>query len=288
MNQNYKFIKAYQTDDKLRASFNTLAENTFGLNFENWYQNGFWQEKYIPYSIVDGDRVVANISVNLMDFTCNGELKHYIQLGTVMTDEDYRHKGLSRKLMEIILEEYKSKDGIFLYANDSVLDFYPKFGFTPVNEVLYSSKVEISHDERIIRVPMENKNNWIKFLDEKNKRVSQNLIRMHNDELLMFYLSQFMKETVYYIEEIDTYVIAEVEDHVLYLYDVFAPKEIELSKVIEAFGSKINEVIYEFTPKDTSHLIEWDEKDCNTIFILGDQLKQDLTNFKRFPELAHA
>ena len=36
----YQVIKNYKDNAKLRASFNHLAEKTFGLNFENWYQNG--------------------------------------------------------------------------------------------------------------------------------------------------------------------------------------------------------------------------------------------------------
>ena len=47
--KNFHIEKNYRNNDALRASFNRLAEKTFGLNFENWYQNGFWQDNYIPY-----------------------------------------------------------------------------------------------------------------------------------------------------------------------------------------------------------------------------------------------
>lgn len=71
-----------------------------------WFQNGFWGEKYIPCSLVDGEKVIANVSVNRMDFNLDGIEKHYIQLGTVMTDKAYRGQGLSRYLMEKVIEEY--------------------------------------------------------------------------------------------------------------------------------------------------------------------------------------
>lgn len=96
----FEMIKAYQSDGALRRSFNRLAEETYGLNFENWYQNGFWGEKYIPFSAVSQGTVISNVSVNIMDCKVGGEMRHYIQLGTVMTKKEYRGQGLSRRLME--------------------------------------------------------------------------------------------------------------------------------------------------------------------------------------------
>lgn len=59
-----------------------------------------------------------------------------------MTDENYRKKGLNRILMEKVLSEWKSKcDMIYLYANDSVLDFYLKFGIVPVEEYQAAKKI---------------------------------------------------------------------------------------------------------------------------------------------------
>ena len=108
----------YRDDDKLRASFNELAGKVFGgLNFENWYQNGFWKDNYIPYSVVTDGKVVSNISVNACDMNYDGSTVHLIQLGTVMTDPDHRGKGYSRALMERILSDYEDKvDGIYLFA----------------------------------------------------------------------------------------------------------------------------------------------------------------------------
>ena len=43
-----ELIKNYQNNSALRQSFNELAQKTFGLSFESWYQNGFWRNNYIP------------------------------------------------------------------------------------------------------------------------------------------------------------------------------------------------------------------------------------------------
>lgn len=83
--REYEVISGYRRDDRLRASFNELAGETFGLDFEDWYRNGYWGEDYNPHSIVIDGEVAANVSVNRTDFIRRGERIRLIQLGTVMT-----------------------------------------------------------------------------------------------------------------------------------------------------------------------------------------------------------
>lgn len=125
MNDNYKLIKAYQNNDVIRGSFNDLAQSVYGLDFEDWYQNGYWSDNYIPYSILDDDRVVANVSVNPMKFLNNGKVMNFIQLGTVMSCKSNRNQGLIRQLINEVERDYENKvDGYFLFANESVLEFF--------------------------------------------------------------------------------------------------------------------------------------------------------------------
>ena len=144
----YKIVKDYRDNAVLRHSFNELAKKTFGLDFEDWYQNGFWNDHYNPYSIVEDNRVLANVSVNKTDMILNETkpteqrtLKHFLQLGTVMTEESCRNRGYIRILMEQIEKDYTKQDGIYLFANDSVLSFYPKFGFNKALEYQYSKEI---------------------------------------------------------------------------------------------------------------------------------------------------
>jgi len=64
-----KFIKNYKDNDVLRKSFAELAKNTFGIDFQAWYSNGYWNDSYVCYSYVDMDRVVSNVSINKMHLT---------------------------------------------------------------------------------------------------------------------------------------------------------------------------------------------------------------------------
>lgn len=80
-----------------RESFMALAERVFGLSFKEWYAGGWWSERYRPYVLAHGDRVLACIAVNVMDTAWRGKDRRYIQLGTVMTDPACRGQGLSRR-----------------------------------------------------------------------------------------------------------------------------------------------------------------------------------------------
>ena len=62
----YKLIRQCRDNESLRQSFNRLAERTFGLSFETWYQMGYWSDCYIPYSFVYDGEIIANVSVNRM------------------------------------------------------------------------------------------------------------------------------------------------------------------------------------------------------------------------------
>lgn len=59
---------------------------------------------------------------------------------------------------------------------------------------------------------MDTPDDWAKMVKVmKSKAQCGNMTMCQNEDLFMFYLSQFMRECVYYIESLDTYVIAEIE-----------------------------------------------------------------------------
>lgn len=287
----FEFVKDYKENDALRASFNRLAEKTFGLNFEDWYQNGFWQDKYIPYSMIKDGEVVANVSVNIMNMRWDGKLKHLIQLGTVMTEEQYRNQGLIRRLMEEIEDDYEDKaDGMYLFANDSVLEFYPRFGFEKTEEYQYSREVMIDRTVTVEPIPMKTKEDW-KVLENviKNNQFRGQFDMADNPGLYMFYVSKFMQENVYYNAESETYVIAEVEEKELLIHAVFSERDILLEDVIASFGSEIEKVILGFTPKeregyDCRKICEED----TTLFVKGKIFDDFEKKRMMFPTLSHA
>lgn len=288
----YTYITDYKDNDNLRKSFNELTERTYGFNFEEWYLDGFWKDKYIPYSIVHNEKVIANVSVNIMNFNMDGIEKHYIQLGTVMTDKEYRGHGLSRYLIEKIIDEYKDKtDGIYLFANDSVLNFYPKFGFVKGTEYQYSKNVDFMNGiKKIEHIDMTDKRSRESLIKAVDESVSNGRFTVDNPDLIAFWVTGWRSDLVYYLPEGDTYVIAEVKEKNVFIHQIIANhNRVNLDIVISSFGSGTKKVILGFTPYVTNGFKEEElhEGDC-TLFILGKDL-QNIENKKiMFPTLSHA
>lgn|SRR5574344_1048327 len=282
--------KNYRDDKQLRDSFNELSEKTFGLSFENWYQNGYWKDNYNPYSVIVDGKVVANVSVNRINTMMSGEKKYFIQLGTVMTDEEYRGRGFIREILKEIDQDYADQcDGMYLFANDSVLDFYPKFGYHKATEYQYSKEVSNSGTRTVQKVPMDNKKDWdkIKAVIDKSQAF-YGFDMVDNSDLDMFYLSQFMKDNVYYIEALDAYVVAEEEDE-LFIHAIFAEKKVSIEDVIKAFGSETKKVIFGFVPDQKEHY------ECNilqeedtTLFVKGAGFENFSDEHIMFMTLSHA
>ena len=279
---------AYRDNKELRDSFNELADKVFGLDFEGWYQNGFWKDAYDPYSVIEDGKVVSNISVNRCDMNYKGKIFHLIQLGTVMTDPDYRGKGYARLLMERVMEDIKDADGIYLYGNDSVVGFYPKFGFKESKEYSFSKDVTIDVERSAKEVSMADKSDWDKMVNILSKTAQNaDVYMVNNTGLYMFYLSQFMRENTFYIPNLDTYAIAEIEDHELILHAVIGSGDID--KVISSFGKEIKHVQLGFTPKDTTSFTKNEvvEEDSR-FFVKGSFFEENKDAAFMFQSITHA
>lgn len=286
----YEIVKHYRHNKALRDSFNALAEATFGLNFESWYQNGFWGDDYDPYSIVIDGKVVANVSLNRVDMIICGQRKRIYQLGTVMTAPEYRNRGLIRSIMAQIEEDTRDADGIYLFANDSVLDFYPKFGFRKEKEYVYSKETIQTGACRMENIPMDSAAGWARLSEAMAENTFAPACYMaENPGLVFFYVSQFMQSCVYRDSETGAFVVAELEDGELVLHNVFSAAPVCLDAIIAAFGSEVKQVTLGFTPADTAGYTcrEHHEEDC-TFFVKGEAFQNFADAKLRIPTLSHA
>ena len=248
-----KFYKDYKNNEKLRKSFNDLATFVFNINFEEWYEEGYWNNRYIPYSYVDGDRVIANVSVNLLDFVVNGEKKRAIQIGTVMTHPDYRDQGLSASLMNKVLEEYENQyDFMYLFANQTVLDFYPKFGFQRANDYQFSMDyLPVQSSTSCIRKLDSNKDDldFIYKMARERVPVSNRFGTTNTEDLLMFYCIYVFRNDLYFVEEEQAIVIFKVEGMQVDIFDIVSKKEVNIDRILSKITHRdTNKIIFHYTP----------------------------------------
>jgi len=293
--EQFKVISNYMENDKYRKRFNELAIKTFSINFDEWYKEGYLGEEYINYSFLCENKVVANVSVNKFNIICNGKLKKAIQLGTVMTDENYRNKGLIRKLMDKVLKEYEYYDLIYLFANDSVLDFYPKFGFKRVIEGKYQmdikevNELELNND-KVIKLDLKNEEHKIitKRLTENRVPISRKLGVVNDSWPLKLCCNYGFREDLYYIKEEDTIIILRRENNVVNLFDVLSEDDFDLDNIISKVIRKEDKSIqFNFIPKSKKYKIQFEleENTEDTLFVK--EGKGNLEDGILFPKTSH-
>lgn len=295
------FDKSYQLCDQIqfrdheRAAYEALCNEIFpGLSFEKWYKAGYWDSNFFnPHVLMDGDRIVSTASVNKMYIQFEKQLSPslYIQIGGVMTASDCRKQGLSSFLIDKIITDYEDKcRGIYLFANDTVKDFYLRFGFKAVEEYQYSTRIK-SGDEggKLIRLNMDNKGDVERLLYYYSFGNPFSALKISNKGLLMFYAMKYHKQDIYYIEEEDAVVIAGYEDSDMIIYDIFSKSGNikSLERILFAVKERSTEKIYFGFPlnKEKSCKIEKYEEEDNTLFILDKLGSESLAQFLDLPEL---
>lgn len=305
---NFELMKQIRDQEGRRESFFRLAREVFGLSFREWYEGGFWTEKYIPYALCLGDQVEANVSVNQMKFEFHGKTRNYVQLGTVMTDPKYRGQGLSRRLMEEIRKDWEGRcDGMYLFANSDVLDFYPRFGFEKSMEYEWrmvpkeDSEISAHPEEKAGQSPfrpmsLKNREDMERFCRCLDRGNPFSALQMRDNlELVMFYCGGELKDSVFYWEAYDMVCVGEREGDTFFCLELLGGEGISLAEAAEAaVPAGIKTVVFGFSPRkeDRKDLEKRWKLECVpltsdvTLFVRGNAV-WPAEHRLRFPELSH-
>lgn len=283
-----ELISGYLNDPALRQSFNRLAVETFSLDFEPWYQGGMLQGgRYIPHSLVRDGEVVANCSANLFDLIVEGREVPAVQLGTVMTAKGHRGRGLMAGLMERVLEHYKDRELLYLFANDQVLDFYPKFGFRRLPQTVYSLDVSAlkrqgASPHRLNTDDQQDRALLLR-LCERRVPVSQTLGVQHDYWPLLAACSLVPKRLWRLGERI---IVMERIGDTLYIDDILSEESFALDELLPALALPgCQRLRLGFCPDQSTlpFLCEPLWEDDNALFVRGDVLPKEFC----FPETSH-
>lgn len=315
---NYKLIKNFKDNNDLRASFNKLTIDGFDIDFEPWYQKGYWNEHYMPHSYVDNGRVVANASANYMQLKLGDQKLKAIQIGTVITDPGYRKQGLAKKLMEDIEADYKDLvDFFYLFADNSAMGFYEKCGYTKIVEKEYHLninrvKMEALKHNKLTRVRK------LKLSNTKDYELLQSLIKtktyqsigvgvVKESHLLNFYFLYVYGECIYYDEISKMILVISGDKDNITLNGILSNETVILDKIIDLVGhiylefinieeqedpqklDNLKSINIEFKPvvgdEDLIDVTDYVDEDGTTFVKMNRDL--DLGNI-RFPGLSHA
>jgi len=286
-----EIVTAYKNDDRLRGSFIALTKRVFGLDLTGWYEAGFWQNDYIPYSVVIDGNIVSNVSVNVCNIKWKNRVHHLAQLGTVETDERFRGRGYSHALMEKVLGECDASfDGTYLFAEEHMAPYYELFGFRRMSEYQCRKKVNITSKRQVEKIPIETEEDRLRMVDIIQRRAQfGKFIMVNNPGLFMFYLTGAMSDSVYYVPSSEAYVIADVNGDTLTVYAVFSDEKVSLGEIISSFGSDIKRIVLAFTPENNTgfELIKIESED--SVLLVRGEVFSDIGNERfMFPLIAQA
>lgn len=244
-----KLVSDYRENEVLRKSFIQLAADIFGLDFTSWHEHRYWGERYIPFSYADGDKIVANVSVNDLDFIIEGKSYKALQIGTVMTHPEYRNKGLSASLLNHVLDVYHGKyDFMYLFANDSVLNFYPKFGFEKVEEYQYAVKISAGQGGFNFRkLELADDLELIEKTVYGRAPVSETFSTANSAGITMHHILNVFPDHLYFHAEEDAVVIFTTDNGTVHLYDMISTKPVNIKNIISCFGDT-DCILFHFTP----------------------------------------
>lgn len=298
-----RLVKDYMKDDTLRHALNKLTQETFGFDFEAWVTNGYYEGDYIPYSYEENGRMIANVSVNRMEFIQNGKERYYLQLGTIMTGKEFRNRGYARELVNKVLEDYAGKcDGIYLFGDLSALGFYDKVGFSrgmqyqyilkeDAGNVLQNKAKEMDEADSFLPVNREEPLCKSRYMDAvRHSAVNAALEQKNKFGLQMFYTAGM--ENVFYSRKLDCYVVMQIRNGTLYLQSIIGTKRICLEKSLSYIKEEYDGMILGFAPcREDSDLFDaqlFDGKEDYRFFYYGEELKTIESEKLYFPKLSHA
>ena len=289
-----ELVSGYMHHADLRQELNALTRRTFGFDFESWVQGGFCGEDYLPYSFRENGRIVANVSVNRMIFDQNGVEKRYFQLGTVMTDEACRRRGLARRLMTLVLEQYeRAGDGVYLFGNLGALDFYRKLGFRELLQYEYTLKSgAVKPEGKPFHPAWEDASAFRGRYEHavRNGAVFASLEQKNRCGLQVFYTAGL--DNVWYSDDLDCFAVLEEEKNVLILAGVAAEGKIPLERILSRLkiGSRIVRLGFSPLAEDAAlfEAAPFDGGDDYRLFYRGEELESIQRERLYFPLLSHA
>jgi len=296
-NKKYDIRSDVLTDATLRENYFGLAKTVFGLDLHKWHEINRGNN-FIPYVIFDGDLAVSSAAVVVNDIKWKNTNKRYVQLSTVMTLPGHRNLGLNRRLIEHILNEWRDKcDAVYLYANDSVVNYYPKFNFMEFTEYDFTIPIKkrninskINNSTEIIKLNLFDADDFsliaVKF-EESNPFAD---LTAYNPDLFFFHCHYFLKDNIYYFKDRYAVILAKNKNNQLIIYDVFAENRFDINEIIAAFKNNDAETAsLGFTPNESVECrAEPSAKEDNHLFVLSGKENIFANNKIKFPLLSRA
>ena len=272
--------------------FFAFVESAFGAghNFRRWTERGGWHPSYEVFAIERDGQLLSTAGRERMRLVIDGEEHNGYQLGAVASHADHRNQGLSRRLLTWLLSEDEAPmRPVILFANQRVLDFYPRFGFTRILQRRFASTAEIEPAARLApTLDLDAPDDRERLADLCRRARAPDTAFSARDyyPTLLWHLT-YKPRPVFRLDEVGAALVASVEADRLVLHDVIATRPFDLRQVLpRVISSRVTTLEFGFGPESwwpSAHPLPADETD-SPLFVRC--LPPLSTETFRFPDLA--
>ncbi|MGH8082421.1 MAG: GNAT family N-acetyltransferase [Lysobacter sp.] len=220
-------------------------------DFRRWCAWDQWSEDYRAFCVFQDDRVIANVSASRMELWVDGQPVDGFQLGAVGCLPEFRGQGLARRAMQAALA-HCGQAPVCLFANETVLDFYPRFGFAAAEQSLFETEFAAEPvGERVAALDLGDARIRGDFLAAARiaRPSSRRFGARDYGRIATWYAANGYASELRCLDEA-TWVFAQVEDGVLFVEDVFASRPFDLlAAVPRLIDRPVRAVRFGFTPE---------------------------------------
>ncbi|GMT96033.1 GNAT family N-acetyltransferase [Corallococcus caeni] len=241
-----------QFDAGLQELFCDYVPQVFRrADFRRWRAWGEWNDAYRAFALLEAGRVVANASVMRMRLLLEGREVTAYQLGAVGCLPSHRGRGLARVVMNAALDGC-GEAPVLLFANPKVRQFYPRFGFQPQMQTLFSASYEavpegtpaptLSLEEAAVRAGLT-------MLSSEGLPSTERFGARGYGAVASWPVANGFARPLRQLGT-EAWVFAGVEGETLYLDDVFAREPFDLRAWIpRLIDQPIRDIRFGFTPE---------------------------------------
>lgn len=285
-------VSNYRDNLELREDFFLFIPSVFSeAHFKEWYEKKYWTDTYIPFSLLHENKIISNVSATKMNILVQGQLVQGIQIGSVATASEWMGKGLAKYLLNNVMDYFaQSTDLFFLFAYESVLNFYPKFGFRQVRESLYLNETNIRKPQYQARkLDMHNEADviLIKSLLLDRKPITQIFGAVEYDFVAMWNFLNVYQNHLYYLEKESLLFVKKEENEQLIIWDIVSKHDFDMNDAVSKvmISPDITSILYYFPPDQLNFSYDRIVPDMSSHLFVKGYFPLDGGHFK-FPELA--
>lgn len=225
-----------------------------GLDFGPWHRRGGWTPAYEVHGIADRGELLATVAVTRATAVVAGREHRGAQLGAVGVVPEARGRGLLRSLLERVLARLEPEvELVHLYANEKMLDLYPRFGFRRVEETDFELPVALAPGPTPApRIDLDDAAARAAWLDACARSVppTERLGWRGYGTVALWHASVVHPGAVRVLAAGDAYAVAVQEGDTLHLLDLAAPRRFDLLPVLPSLlDAPIARVRFGFCPE---------------------------------------